>query len=271
MTLSLVYYILIIMKTENRIILREMVATDFKLRYQDSLLGYLWSLARPLFMFGVLYVVFVYVFKVGGTISNYPTYLLLGIVIWTYFTEMTQRSVAVIVERGDLIRKIALPRHLLVVAVTISATINLVLGLIIVVFAALLSGADISGQFWLVVPIFIQLYSVGLGLSFILSALYVKVRDISYLWDIAMQAGFYATPILYPISLVPKAFQNIVLLNPVAQIIQDLRNILVTQDSSTIWKTKGLWGLVPVVSSFLVLLGGYYYFQKVQKNFAEEV
>lgn len=260
------------MQKKDRVILREMVATDFKLRYQDSLLGYLWSLARPLFMFGVLYVVFVYVFDVGGSIPNYPTYLLLGIVIWTYFTEMTQRSVAVIVERGDLVRKIALPRHLFVIAVSASATINLLLSLVAVFMAALLSGASVSPYFPLVIPLLLQLYILGLGVSFMLSALYVKVRDVSHLWDIATQAGFYGTPILYPISLVPILFQDFVLLNPVAQIMQDLRYLLVTDDSVTVWANNSIaQGLIPVALTLVLFVIGYLYFTKAQVSFAEEV
>jgi len=261
-----------ILGKKDRVILREMVVTDFKLRYQDSLLGYLWSLARPLFMFGVLYVVFVYIFSIGDSIDNYPTYLLLGIVVWTYFTEMTQRSVAVIVERGDLIRKIALPRHLFVIAVSISATINLLLSLVVVFFAGLLSGVNVSQYFPLSILLFSQLYFLGLGISFILSALYVKVRDVSYIWDIVTQAGFYATPILYPISLVPELFQAVVLLNPVAQIMQDLRWLLVTQEAATVWNTNGfVQGLIPVSLSIVIFIGGYRYFRSVQATFAEEV
>jgi len=257
---------------KDLVILREMVVTDFKLRYQDSVLGYLWSLARPLFMFGVLYVVFVYVFNVGGTIENYPTYLLLGIVIWTYFTEMTQRSVSVILERGELIKKIALPRYLFVVAVSISATINLVLSLLVVLLAALLSGAEVSSNAFLVVPLFLQLYLLALGLSFILSAMYVKLRDTSYLWDIITQAGFYGTPILYPIALVPEFFQSIILFNPVAQIMQDLRSLLVTSGADTVWKVNGLpQALIPVVLTFAIFAGGLLYFTKVQDDFAENV
>lgn len=259
---------------KDLVILREMVVTDFKLRYQDSILGYLWSLARPLFMFGVLYVVLVYVFDEGKSTEHYPVYLLLGIVVWTYFTEMTQRSVAVIVERGELIKKIALPRYLFVVAVSISATINLLFSLTALLVAALLSGASVHiSEIWLVPILFVQLYIFALGLSFFLSAAYVKVRDISYLWDIAVQAGFYATPILYSINRVPEAFQGVILLSPVAQIMQDLRSILVTRGVDTIWNTNQsiLIALVPVVITLLFFCGGLAYFKSSQQDFAEEV
>ncbi|MCA9323988.1 ABC transporter permease [Candidatus Saccharibacteria bacterium] len=260
-----------ILSKKDRVILREMVVTDFKLRYQDSVLGYLWSLARPILMFGVLYVVFVYVFGVGDTIENYPTYLLLGIVTWTFFTEMTQRSVSVIVERGDLIRKIALPRHLLVLAVSVAATINFFLSLVAVFIAAVLSGADVSRYAGLGIFLFAELYFLSLGVSLILSAVYVKLRDVSYLWDITVQAGFYATPILYPISKVPLFFQDYILLNPVAQIMQDLRYLFVTQGADTVWKTNGIYGLFPVALVVLIFVTGWIYFGRAQKMFAERV
>jgi ABC-2 type transport system permease protein len=261
-----------LLSKKDRVILREMVVTDFKLRYQDSLLGYLWSLARPLFMFGVLYVVFVYFLDIGKTVEYYPTYLLLGIVVWTYFTEMTQRSVAVIVERGDLIRKVALPRHLLVVAVSVSATINLLLSLVVVFFAAILSGANPSINAWVAIFLFAELFLFGLGLSFILSATYVKLRDISYIWDIAVQAGFYATPILYSVSKIPESFRSLFLTSPVAQVIQDLRSVIVSPNTDTVWSNNGvLYGLLPVAISITTFIVGFFYFRRVQHGFAEEV
>ena len=100
----------------NRAILREMVVTDFKIRYQGSALGYLWSLLKPLFMFAILYGVFTYVFKIGDGVEHYPVYLLLGIVLWNFFTEATMTGLSSIVGSGDLIRKISIPRYLIVVA-----------------------------------------------------------------------------------------------------------------------------------------------------------
>ena len=111
----------------NRAILREMVSTDFKLRYQGSVLGYIWSLMRPMFMFLVLYLVFVVFFKVGEEIPHFAVYLLLGIVMWTFFLEVTNNGLNSIVNRGELLRKISIPRYLLVVSVSISALINLAL------------------------------------------------------------------------------------------------------------------------------------------------
>ncbi len=191
-----------LLSRQNRALLSELVRTDFKLRYQGSAIGYMWSLLRPLFMFAILYVVFNYVFKLGDTIPNYPIYLFMGIVLWSFFTEMTQQSLGAIVGRGDLIRKIRIPRWMIIVSTSISALINLGLNMIIVVILALISGMDFmkSSVF---LPIFIvEIYVFALGLSLILSALFVKYRDVSFIWEVLLQAGFYITPILYPLTLI---------------------------------------------------------------------
>ena len=121
-----------IITKQNKSILREMVSTDFKVRYQGSALGYLWSLLRPLLLFAILYVVFVYVFKLNKGVSHYGVYLLLGIVLWTFFMETTVIGMSSVVNKGDLIRKISIPRYLVVVSGSISALINLGFNLIVV-------------------------------------------------------------------------------------------------------------------------------------------
>ena len=112
---------------KNRILLSELVRTDFKLRYQGSVLGYAWSLLRPLMLFLILYIVFVKFLKLGTGIPNYPIYLLLGIVMWSFFAEMTSLSLSSIVGRGDLIRKIRIPRWIIVLSSSVTAVINLFL------------------------------------------------------------------------------------------------------------------------------------------------
>src|SRR6185312_6938416 len=118
---------------KNRALLAELVRTDFKLRYQGSVLGYAWSLLRPLLLFVILYIVFVKFLKLGKGIEHYPIYLLLGIVLWNFFTEMTTQSLGSIVARGDLIRKIRIPRWIIVISSSLSALINLFLNLIVVI------------------------------------------------------------------------------------------------------------------------------------------
>src|ERR1035437_1131048 len=114
----------------NRILLRELVITDFKLRYQGSILGYAWSLLKPLFLFAIMYVVFGLLVKLGS-IEHYSVYLLLGIVLWTFFAEATNQGLSSIVSRGDVIRKISFPKYIIVLSTTISALVNLFINLVI--------------------------------------------------------------------------------------------------------------------------------------------
>ena len=263
-----------LLSKENKALLSELVRTDFKLRYQGSAIGYAWSLLRPLFMFVILYLVFAVIFKVGKDIPNFPIYLLLGIVLWNFFQEMTSQSLGSIVGRGDLIRKIRIPRWMIIVSVSFSALINLGLNLVVVVILAVLNKMPFSVSA-LLLPIFIlELYLFALGISLILSSLFVKYRDISYIWDVALQAGFYATPILYPITLITRLWaQKLIMINPVAQTIQGARNVFVTGETVTIGHVFGspYAFLIPAGIVLVTLITGVLFFKKHAPNFAENL
>lgn len=257
---------------KNRAILREMVTTDFKVRYQGSVLGYVWSLLKPLFLFAILYTVFTYIIPLGKDIEHYPVYLLTGIVLWNFFTEATMQGASSIVARGDLIRKISIPRYLVVVASILSALINLGLSFVVVVIFALFNGITPSFSWLLVVPIILELVVLAAGISFLLSALYVKFRDITYIWEIFLQAGFYATPIIYPILRVPEHLHKFFFINPMAQIIQDARYVLVTDTSITLWSTVYSWAvIVPFLVVGAVFTVGALYFKRHSVYFAEDI
>lgn len=263
-----------ILSKKNRALLSELVRTDFKLRYQGSVLGYAWSLLKPLLIFGILYVVFVKFLKIGANIPHYPIYLLFGIVIWNFFTEMTGQSLQSIVGRGDLIRKIRIPRWIIIISSSVSALINLGLNLIVVGLFMLFNGVDISSKVALLPLIFIEIYLFALGVSLILATAYVKYRDISYIWDVMIQAGFYLTPILYPISLITNInYQKVLLINPMAQAIQDGRLLLVSSQTVTffsVWQSKTDY-ILPIGLIVIILLIGIFYFKSQAKDFAENL
>lgn len=256
------------------ILLKQLVKTDFKLRYQGSALGYAWSLLRPLLLFAILYVVFVKFLRFQADIPHYAIYLLLGVVLWNFFAETTNLSLSSIVSRGDVIRKISIPRWTVVISSSLSALINLFLSLIIVIFFMILNHADLLRTSLLLPLILLQLYLFSLGLSLILATLYVKYRDISYIWEVCLQGLFYATPIIYPLSLITNpTFQKILLLNPAATAIQDARYVTVSHVTIT---TTALFGnfyyqLVPYVLSMVVLVIGVVYFRSQSKHFAENL
>jgi ABC-2 type transport system permease protein len=263
-----------LLSKQNRALITELVRTDFKLKYQGSVLGYAWSLLRPLFMFMILYFVFTRFIPLGDSVEHYPIYLLMGIVLWQFFTDMTNQSLMSVVGRGDLIRKIRIPRWMIVLTSSFSAVINLCLNLIVVVVFMLVNGVSIGfSLLWLPLAI-VEIYIFGLGLSLFLAALYVKYRDISFIWEVFIQAGFYVTPIIYPLSLIDNVtIQKALLLNPVAQAIQEARNRIVTSDAITIseaWGTKAAV-LVPLAICLVALLVGLLYFKKEAKYFAENL
>ena len=265
-----------ILSRRNRILLRELVVTDFKLRYQGSVLGYLWSLLKPLFLFAVLYVVFVHFLRFGADIEHFPVYLLLGIVMWNFFTEATNQGMQAIVARGDLIRKINIPKYIIVVSGTISALINLLLNLLVVFVFLLINHVDIKASILLLPLNIIELYVFALAVAFFLSAAFVKFRDISHIWEVFLQAAFYAPPILYPLSLVvkisPEAAQAM-LLNPVAQIIQDARYNTISHQTDTLTSLihNPFFVAIPYLAVLISILLASWYFKRSQRYFAENV
>jgi ABC-2 type transport system permease protein len=263
-----------ILSKQNRALLSELVRTDFKLRYQGSVLGYTWSLLRPLLIFVILYVVFVRFLKVGSDTPHFPVYLLLGIVIWNFFNEMTVQSTTSIVGRGDLIRKIRIPRWIIVLSSSLSALINLGLNLIVVSVFMIISRVGILDTLPLLAFVLLEAYLCALGISLFLSALFVKFRDVSYIWEVALQAGFYLTPVLYPLSRITNVtLQKLLLLNPMAQVIQDARYVAITHDTLTIAKVfnGGYYMFIPFILIGLILAGGLWYFKRESKYFAENI
>jgi ABC-2 type transport system permease protein len=265
-----------IFSKRNRALLRELVKTDFKLRYQGSAIGYLWSLFRPLFMFAILYVVFTVVFPLGKGVPHYPVYLFVGMMFWNFFSEMTQQSLGSVVGRGDLIRKIKIPRWMIVFSTSLNALINLGLNMIVLVVFMLINGVSPMPSLLLLPLVIVEVYIFGLGLSYLLSAAFVRYRDVQYIWELLIQAGFYMTPILYPLTMVTnELFQKVILLNPLAQAIQDARWAVVTHDPSviTVWNTfdGGAYTLIPFAIVAAMFVVGVLFFRSRSNSFAEDI
>ena len=247
---------------KNRILLRELVVTDFKLRYQGSVLGYIWSVLKPLFLFAILYVVFVYVLQMDRGVPHFAVTLLLGVVLWSFFTEATSNGLGSIVNRGDLIRKLNFPKYIIVISGTISSLIN---------------GVDFTWHVLWMIPLVLELYVFALGIAMLLSALNVKFRDTGYIWEIFLQAAFYATPIIYPLTMVMERSQKaaeFLFINPVAQIIQDARYAMISQDASIVRMTDLIHDWRLAIPGFIILLMvtvGVWYFSKKSKFFAEDI
>ena len=258
------------------ILLKQLVITEFKLRYQGSVLGYLWSLLKPLFLFIILYFVFVYFLRIGAGIPHWPVSMLLGIVLWNFFSEITNGGLRSIVSRSGLIRNINFPKYIIIVSSTASALINLTLNLTIVSLFMIIDGVPFSWSM-LMLPVFIfELMIFGMGMAFIMSTIYVKLRDMQYIWEIIMQGLFYASAVIFPLSRVlatSNTIGMIMLLNPVAQTIQYSRKFFITHDLPTIYTLSNniILSFVPFVIVILVFVFGALYFRKKSPYFAENV
>src|SRR5919199_4817721 len=181
-----------------------LAVTDWKLRFFGSVLGYVWSLLRPLLLFGILYVVFSQFVGVNAGIANYPLLLLSGIVLFFTFGEMTGGAVMSLVDRETLVRKVSFPRMAVPLSVAIAASFNLLLNLVTVAIFVAASGIAPRWS-WLLLPVpILLLVAFGTGVAMLLSALYVPFRDVRPIWEVVMRALFYATPVLYPIEQLAK-------------------------------------------------------------------
>ena len=268
---------------ESFIILRELVKTDFLLRYQGSFLGIAWSVLKPLMLFCVMYVVFVKFLRFSDGTDTFPLVLLLGISMWNFFTESTTMGLCSITTRGDLLRKINFPKYIIVVSATINALICMSINLGVVIVACILSDVQFTvNVFWLPINL-VQLYLLSLGVALLLSTLNVYFRDAQHIWEVVLQGLFYATPIIYPLSMVEQKLgevapgvgllvEKLMLLNPAAQVIQDIRhNLIAPATTPTIWTLSDniFFQMIPVALTFALLLWGVHVFRKYSPKFAE--
>lgn len=262
------------------ILLRELVKTDFKLRYQGSMLGMAWSVLKPLMLFAVMYVVFVRFLRFGAGIPHFAVSLLLAQTLWAFFQEATSQGMQAIVGRGDLLRKLKFPKYIVVVSSTVSALINLVISLFVVLIFMIVNGVEFRPTILLFPFVIMELYLFSLGVALLLSTLFVRFRDIGHIWDVIMQAWFYATPIIYPLTqLINVGWLSVaklvLMLNPIAQIIQDARYLVVTTQTETVWGLVGqqcwLLKLIPLLIIVIVLLVGVTVFRRRSPYFAEEL
>ena len=259
----------------HRRVLSVTVSTQFKLKYADSALGYVWSIARPLAYFAVIWVLLGGIFGRGVRMHNYPLYLLLGILIFTFFVDAVGLQMGSIVERGGLLRKIYFPRLIIPLSATGTATVTFAVNIVAVIVFIAASRVTPHVSWLLIVPLLGELYLFILGLGLILTMAFTRFRDIGQLWELASQLLFFALPVMYSISLLGGPYQKIVMLNPVAQVMQDIRRIVLGPelDPQTIAAVYGFRAAraLPAAIAIGVFIIGLVLFQKDSKHFAERV
>ena len=250
-----------------------LAANDFKLRFFGSALGYLWSLMRPLMLFGVLYFVFTEVVKFGAGVAHYPVYLLTGIVIFTFFSETTSRGVTSLIERETLLRKIRFPRMVVPLSVALHALFNLGLNLVVVFVFVLASGIAPRWSWLELFPLVLVLVLLATGTTMLISALYVRYRDIQPIWEVVLQILFYATPILYVTATLPDNLERKAMVNPIAAVMTQLRHAVIDPSAPTAAEAigGGVRLLVPLAVTLGVFALGFWVFAREAPRIAEEL
>ncbi|MEA2474558.1 MAG: type transport system permease protein [Thermoleophilaceae bacterium] len=251
-----------------------LAVTDFKLRFFGSILGYFWQLMRPLMLFAVLYFVFTEFVRIGRQAPNFAVVLLLGIVTFGFFADATAGSISSVVDRENLVRKIHFPRMVIPLSVVLTAYFNFLVNLFAVAVFALANGV-MPRLTWLEFPVLILILGLwAVGLAMLLSALYVKARDVHPIWEVVTQAMFYAAPVIYPIEAIPKpAWGHIVMLNPLAVIIEQNRHAVIDPGAPTaIDAMAASWNIaIPAGIVLVSIVLGFWMFNREAPKIAESI
>jgi ABC-2 type transport system permease protein len=231
-----------------------MAATEFKRVYFGTVLGYVWSLIRPLALFAILLFVFTQVFKIGSkTAEHYPVLLLTGIVLFTFFQESTTNSVTSVVTQEGVVRKTQFPRLVIPLATVLTGAFNFGLNLVIV-FVFILAFGVTPTWTWLLFPFAVAfLFVLTAAVSMMLSVLFVRFRDVSIIWLVFAQALFYATPVLYPIEAFKNpTLEHLLMINPLAVIFEQVRVWVLESNAPTaVEAAGGVLGLLPAATIFV--------------------
>lgn len=262
----------------SMVVFKELVKTDFQLRYQGSVLGMAWSVLKPLMLFAVMYVVFVRFLKFTDGTPTFPISLLCGTCLWSFFTEATSMGMRGIVDRGDLLRKVHFPNYIIVASTAMGALISLGINLVVVICFGFFAHAHYTWRVLLLPLSIMQFYLLTLGVTLLLGSLYVYFRDVAHIWDVITQALFYATPIIYPITMIAQRAPDFawaskfLLLVPSTQVIMDIRhNLLSPEYIPTVWTYVGnpLLCALPYVLSIVIFVLGIQVFRRYSAKFAE--
>jgi ABC-2 type transport system permease protein len=251
-----------------------LAVVEFKVRYFGSALGYLWQLVRPLLLFGVLYVVFTEFVRLNEGVEHFPVLLLSGIVLFTFFSDATSGAVTSVLDRENLVRKIQFPRIVVPLAVVVTALLNLAVNSIAVMVFVLASGVT-PRLSWLLLPlILLVLTALAIGVATLVSALYVRFRDVRPIWEVALQVLFYASPILYAVEVIPNAtIQKALMLNPLGALLQQNRDWLVGGNAASAAEVVGGGErlLLPAAIVVGLLLLGLWVFNREAPRIAEDL
>lgn len=252
-------------------LVRELALTNFRLKYTGSVLGYVWSLIKPLAYFGVLYVMFVQLF--GQRQNDFPLQLLLGVVVYTFFSEATSLALGSIAGNSHLIRKASLPLSALTVSATVTALLTFAINLVLVMVIVVAAGKFRPSPALLAVPLLlVELYALALGVGMMLASAFVFFRDFGQVWEVLSSLLLYAVGVVFPALRIPPRLRPYFFADPLAQIIEDLRHALITPAAP--WSLD-LAGIEPFLLALALAAGclgaGLLLFNRLAPYFAESL
>ncbi|MFA5797690.1 MAG: ABC transporter permease [Candidatus Woesearchaeota archaeon] len=243
-------------------LIKELVKTDFKLKYYGSFLGFFWSLLKPFLMLGILYFVFTYFIKVQ--IPKFALFLLLGIIIWNYFIDTTNDSMNSIKAKSKMLTKTRLSPGTLVIAASIHNAITLLLNLLVFFIIFFVGGHPLGYVSLYFIVLFILLICIVTSLSLVVILLNIRFTDFKHIWDVLTQILFWATPIVYNLDYVTTNFQRWFLLNPIARIIVDARAVILY---NTFPELKQI--IITFIISIAICVICYYIYKKNKERVLE--
>jgi ABC-2 type transport system permease protein len=257
-------------------VLRVVGVIGFKKNYAGAVLGYVWSIAKPLAYFGVLWLVFAHLLRTANQTENFTIFLLIGILLFTFFSDAVGVMLPSIVEGGSILRRLAFPPILVPLSASVGICITFLANVSVLVLFIAFERIAPSLE-WLLIPfLLLELYTFSLGLGLLLAALYVRFRDVGQIWELGVQLLFFASAIFYPIGILPAWAQKVAFLNPFVQVMQDIRHVVLgssgPNDLTAATVFAGAGGrAIPIAIAVLVFVGALAFFRREGRYFAERV
>jgi lipopolysaccharide transport system permease protein len=237
---------------------------DFKVRYRNSVLGFFWSLLNPLAYMVILTFVFSFLLRVG--IPNFASWALIGLLVWRFFSTGTSQGLLSITVNPSLVSKVYVPRYAIVLSNNLANFLGASLEFLALFPLLVLLGVNMTIYTLLLPTILVLEFLLVFGLSLSLSSLNVKYRDFYQLWEIALQLGFFLSPIVYDANAIPARFRLLYSINPVTRLIESTRAIFLRHEFPSLFDNA-----VIISSVALFLLIGFLIFRRLEKKFAEEL
>jgi ABC-2 type transport system permease protein len=257
-------------------VLRVVGGIEFKARYEGAALGYVWSLVKPLAYFGVLWLVFAYLLRTANQTNDFTIFLLIGIVLYTFFVDAVSTMLPSIVLRGSILRRLAFPPILVPLSTTVGICITFLVNMFAIIVIIGVARVAPRPSWLLAPPLLVELYVFCVGLGLLVSALHVRFRDVGQIWELTAQLLFFASAIFYPVGILPTWAQKVAFLNPFVQIMQDVRHAVLGSSgpndvtAATVY-AHAAGRLIPIMIVAGIFVGGLAFFRHEARYFAERV